>query len=90
VVWKGELLAPGTFEQVEQWMERVPRIDTMLVIGSSGGLSSHYIEDARARGAVVVHFNIARDNDIMEEGDWFMAGDAAQTVPWYIENFLDV
>jgi NAD-dependent SIR2 family protein deacetylase len=90
VVWRGEFLASGTFEQVEQWVASVPWIDIMLVIGTSGGLSSHYIEDARVRGAKIVHFNVARVDDVMEEGDWFIAGDAAQTVPHYLATHLDV
>jgi NAD-dependent SIR2 family protein deacetylase len=90
VVWIGEFLAPGTLEKVEQWMASVPQVDFMLVIGSSGGLSSHLIEDGRDRGAVDVHFNVVRVNDVMEEGDIFIAGDAARTVPYYIASYPDV
>jgi NAD-dependent SIR2 family protein deacetylase len=69
-------------------MTNAPRIDIMLVIGTSGGLSSHYIEDARMRGAVIVHFNIARMDDVIQDGDWFIVGDCEQTVPQYIKDFL--
>lgn len=86
VVWYGQLLAPGTLQRIDDWLDTTTRVDLMLVIGTSGRLSSGFIDDARARGATVAHFNIQYPNHLVEPGDWVVPGDAAITLPPIMEE----
>lgn len=62
-------------------MNSVPRIDLMLVIGTSGQLSEGFIDEARAKGAVVAHFDLKRNENLIRPGDWFVPGDVSDTLP---------
>jgi NAD+-dependent protein deacetylase sirtuin 5 len=95
VVWFGERLPEDIINAVEEWMSSSPRIDLMLVIGTSAKVwpAAGYIEKARAKGARVAVINMDR-NDVpggsrgLEEDDWFFEGDAGVIVPEILKSVI--
>lgn len=82
------MLVPGAYARIREWFDRVPRVDVLLVIGTSGRLHSHLVQDARDMGAVVVHFDQIRNPELVELEDWFICGDAAKTLPTLVDMVL--
>jgi NAD-dependent deacetylase sirtuin 5 len=91
VVWFGEELP--TLEYVDHWIQTVPRIDMMLVIGTEVNLSAPagFIHSARDSGAVIAHFNMKRleEDGLQEDEDFWFQGDAAVTLPAVIMQALE-
>lgn len=85
VIRLGELLTAGSLEAIDGWLDKVPQVDLMLVIGTSADLSSQFIDDGRAKGATVVHFNIRR-HDAIEDFDYVILGDVAVTLPTFVRQ----
>jgi NAD-dependent SIR2 family protein deacetylase len=82
------MLAHGTHDRINEWFDLVPRIDLLLVIGTSGQLHGHIIQDARDKGALVVHFDEIERASLVQPEDWFIRGDAAQTLPRLVDMAL--
>ncbi|OKL56345.1 hypothetical protein UA08_08378 [Talaromyces atroroseus] len=88
VVWFGESLPAHTLRAIDEWIESSPRIDLMLVIGTSSKVwpAAGYVDIAREKGARIAVVNMDR-NDApggvygLEPGDWFFEGDASEIVP---------
>lgn len=55
----------------------------MLVIRTSTRvfLVAEYIHRAREKGVFIAYFNLKRDNDFTQLGDWFVLGNVAVTLP---------
>lgn len=55
----------------------------MLVIGTSARVfpAAEYIHRAREMGAFIAHFNLERDDDHMQAGDWFVPDSVARSLP---------
>ncbi|KAL1970042.1 hypothetical protein VTN77DRAFT_6447 [Rasamsonia byssochlamydoides] len=93
VVWFGEPLPVRTIEAVDRWIRESPRIDLMLVIGTSAKVwpAAGYVDKARAKGARVAVVNMD-PNDIpgdgLEPGDWFFQGDAGVIVPEILKSVI--
>lgn len=85
VVRFGELLTAGSLDAIDGWIDGVPQVDLALVIGTSADLSSQFINDARAKGATVAHFN-TRYHDTVEDDDYFVPGDVASTLPLLVRQ----
>lgn len=84
VVWFGEMLPSDTVEAINAYMQAAPRIDLMLVIGTSAVVypAAGYVERARRKGARVAVVNVDRGSGVgLVEGDWFFQGDAGVLVP---------
>ncbi|KAF2109948.1 DHS-like NAD/FAD-binding domain-containing protein, partial [Lophiotrema nucula] len=86
VVWFTESIPQDTLKAIYDWIEAVPTIDTMLVIGTSAEVypGTAYIEAARKKGARVVVVNIEPEDPSvlgLEEQDWYIRGDAAEMLP---------
>ena len=83
VVLFGEKLPSAEFDHLDQWLSSIPRLDLMLVVGTSCKVfpAAEYIHRAREKGAYIAHFNLERDEDFIEPGDWYVPGDIAFTVP---------
>ncbi|KXS98542.1 hypothetical protein AC579_4793 [Pseudocercospora musae] len=83
VTWFGERLRQDCLDSIDRWLLSVPRVDLMLVVGTSCNVfpAAEYIHTARRKGAYVAHFNIARDDEWIEPGDWYVPGDVATTLP---------
>lgn len=91
VVWFGEPLPQDLLARTDQWLELLPRIDILLVVGTSATVfpAAEYISRAREKGAFVAHFNTVRDDELMCAGDWYVPGDAAVTLPRVVEEALN-
>ena len=91
VVWFGEALPEDVMHEVDHWINSVPKIDLMLVIGTSSKVypAAGYTEIARKKGARVAVINMDRDDAIgMREGDWFFGGDAGEIVPEILRSVV--
>ncbi|KAM3424146.1 hypothetical protein BST61_g11309 [Cercospora zeina] len=84
----GEMLAEGTLERIDHWMDEYGDVDLLLVIGTRGYTSSNFVTEARARGARVAHFDLQEQTAMFEEGDWFVQGDVASTLPSIVHAAL--
>ena len=88
IVWFGEQLPSDTLGDVDKFVAESPKIDIMLVIGTSAAVypAAGYVAIARDKGARVAVINMDR-NDIpggqhgMCRGDWFFQGDASTIIP---------
>ena len=84
VVWFGEMLPSDTVEAINEYIKAAPRIDLMLVIGTSAVVypAAGYVDRARKKGARVAVVNVDRSSRVgLMEGDWFFEGDAGAVVP---------
>jgi NAD+-dependent protein deacetylase sirtuin 5 len=87
VVWFGEALPEDTLAAIETWIDSSPKIDLMLVIGTTAEVypAAGYIEIARQKGARVAVINMDSENlgatGTLREGDWMFEGDAGVVVP---------
>lgn len=68
---------------VDRWLDTVPRVDLMLVIGTSARVfpAAEYIHKAREKSSLTAHFNFERDDELIQPGDWFVPGDVAISLP---------
>lgn len=95
VVWFGESLPAHTLRAIDDWIESSPRIDLMLVIGTSSKVwpAAGYVNTAREKGARVAVVNMDR-NDApggaygLQPGDWFFEGDASEIVPELLKSVI--
>ncbi|KAF2158943.1 hypothetical protein M409DRAFT_30573 [Zasmidium cellare ATCC 36951] len=92
VVWFGEQLPQEHLTRTDEWLESVPSVDLLLVVGTSARVfpAAEYIHRARAKGASVAFFNLEQDDDLIEAGDWFVPGDVATTLPRIVAEALDL
>lgn len=84
VVWFGEMLPSDTVEAINEFIEAAPRIDLMLVIGTSAMVypAAGYVDRAREKGARVAVVNVDPGSGVgLGRGDWFFGGDAGVVVP---------
>lgn len=90
VVWFGEMLPSDTVAAIDRFIQAAPRIDLMLVIGTSAVVypAAGYVERARRKGARVAVVNVDRGAGVgvgvgggEGRGDWFFEGDAGAVVP---------
>jgi len=94
VVWFGEMLPSDTVAAIDAFIAAAPRIDLMLVIGTSAVVypAAGYVERARRKGARVAVVNVDRSAGVgvgvggggrggEGSGDWFFEGDAGGVVP---------
>ena len=90
VVWHGELLPLTLLEELDSWIDSVPRLEVMLAVGTVATLSrsAELIDRARERGALVVHFNITQNDEVFEDEDLLFIGDAAELLPRVVEKVL--
>ncbi|KAF2497808.1 DHS-like NAD/FAD-binding domain-containing protein [Lophium mytilinum] len=90
VVLFGELLPEATLDYIDAWIDMVPTIDVMLVVGTTANLSrsAEFIDIAREKGAIIAHFDLATHEDLQEPEDLIFPGDAAETLPAVIGEAL--
>lgn len=92
VVWFGESLPEKTLNTIDDWLDYAPRVDLILVIGTSSKVypAAGYVDEARDKGARVAVVNM--DGDLPESGldmgDWFFKGDAGQIVPELLKGVI--
>ncbi|EME39020.1 hypothetical protein DOTSEDRAFT_181103 [Dothistroma septosporum NZE10] len=82
VVWFGEQLPLGLLSRVDDWLDQLPRVDLLLVVGTSCRVfpAAEYITRSREKGAKIAHFNLEADEAYTSSSDWFVQGDAAITL----------
>ncbi|PNS14932.1 hypothetical protein CAC42_2161 [Sphaceloma murrayae] len=93
VVWFGEMLPSKVINTVDKFITSSPKIDLMLVIGTSASVypAAAYVDRARAKGARVAVINKeAGDQPAsgLMKGDWFFQGDAAVIVPEILRSVV--
>lgn len=87
------MLPEKVLDDIDEWTQNSPKIDLIMVIGTSAKVypAAGYVDQARARGARVAIINMD-SNDVpasgLYKGDWFFEGDAAQIVPVLLENVI--
>lgn len=95
VVWFGESLPVDTLDSVDNWIHEAPKIDLILVIGTSAQVypAAGYVDVARSFGAKVAVVNM--DSGDMPRGysgtgtnDWFFHGDAGVIVPEILKSVI--
>ena len=79
VIWHRELLPLTLLDELDSWIDSVPRLEVLLVVGTVATLSrsAEFINRARERGAVVAHLDIRRSKELPENEDLFFRGDSA-------------
>ena len=91
VVWFGEPLPDEVMHTVHQWIDAAPKIDLMLVIGTSSSVypAAGYTEVARQKGARTAVINMDEE-DVrgLAQGDWFFKGDASEIVPEILKSAI--
>lgn len=96
VVWFNEPLPVDTITAIDDWMAASPKIDLMLVIGTSAKVypAAGYVDEARAKGARIAVVNMDREHvpasmlGKQEKKDWFFEGDAGAIVPHILESVI--
>ncbi|KAF2227346.1 NAD-dependent deacetylase sirtuin-5 [Elsinoe ampelina] len=93
VVWFGEMLPSKVINTVDEFIRGSPKIDLILVIGTSASVypAAGYVDRARAKGARVAVVNMeAGDQPAsgLMKGDWFFKGDAAEIVPEILKSVV--
>jgi NAD-dependent deacetylase sirtuin 5 len=91
VVWFGETLPTGVLESIDDWISSTPKIDLMLVIGTSSKVypAAGYTEIARSKGARVAVINMDQNDAFgLKKGDWFFQGDAGEIVPEILKSVI--
>ena len=85
------MLPPGIIDYLDYWIDSVPQLDVMLVVGTTANLSrsAEFIDRARERGAMIAHFDIHPNEELQEPEDIFVQGDAAVTLPGIIGEALE-
>lgn len=88
VVWFGEQLPEDLVDRVDGWLDDLPRIDLMLVIGTAARVfpAAEYTSRAREKGARIAHFNVELDEELVHPGDWCVIGDVAKTLPQLVAS----
>jgi len=85
VVWFGEALPHGTLDHIQKFIRKAPKIDIILVIGTSAKVypAAGYVDEARHKGARVAVINTEGDLPAsgLRKGDWLFQGDAAAILP---------
>jgi NAD-dependent deacetylase sirtuin 5 len=85
VVWFGERLAAGAPDVVDDWISEND-IDLVITVGTSLEVfpAAEWVETVRASGAslALVDTVITRKlEEMLDHGDWFFQGDAAEILP---------
>ena len=94
VVWFGETLDENMIESIDTWIEKSPKIDLMLVIGTTAEVfpAAGYIDQARRKGARVAVVNMESGflgaTGSLRKGDWMFEGDAGVIVPKIFESVI--
>lgn len=93
VVWFGESLPHKVISTVEDFIADSPKIDLILVIGTSARVypAAGYVDRAREKGARVAVINMDQSDapaSGLTEKDWFFHGDAAQIVPELLRSVV--
>ena len=91
VVWFGEALPEDVIESIDEWIRSTPKIDLMLVIGTSSKVypAAGYTEVARRKGARVAVINMDEGDAFgLKTGDWFFQGDAGEIVPEILKSVI--
>jgi len=91
VVWFGEALPSDTIDAINDFINSAPKIDLILVIGTSAKVypAAGYVEVARRKGARVAVVNVDRgDAKGLMKGDWFFEGDAGVVVPEILKGVI--
>ncbi len=85
VVWYGEMLPPGVFEQAEALSRSC---DVMLVVGTSGIVypAAGLPMVARSAGAIVIEVNV-EPSELTPGVDIFLQGTAGQVLPELVSSF---
>ena len=91
VVWFNESLPQHTLKSIDTWVDSFPKIDLMLVIGTSSVVwpAAGYTDIARRKGARVAVVNLEESElNGLTKGDWMFKGDAAQVVPELLKDVI--
>ena len=91
VVWFGEALPEDVMKSIDDWIQSTPKIDLMLVIGTSSQVfpAARYTDIAREKGAKVAVINMDEDDAVgLKSGDWFFQGDAGEIVPEILKSII--
>ncbi|KAL9127277.1 MAG: hypothetical protein Q9217_003812 [Psora testacea] len=95
VVWFNEMLPKDVLVGIDSFLEQSPRIDLIMVIGTSAKVwpAAGYVDKARDKGARVAVINMDRDDTPggrygLNRGDWFFQGDASIIVPALLEGTI--
>lgn len=87
VVWYSEKLPADLLDFVDGWLELVPRVDLMLVVGTTRNV---FVGEAVQKGARIAYLNKEElvggyeqgiVTEVGEDGEWFVRGDAALSLP---------
>ena len=98
VVWFGEPVDESARDRIHDWLDEVPKVDLMLVVGTTAVVypAAAYIHAARVQGARIAVFNTDppseedQDNPVtrLRDEDWFFQGDAASIVPEVLKETI--
>jgi len=78
-------------KSIGDWIQSTPKIDLMLVIGTSSQVfpAARYTDIAREKGAKVAVINMDEDDAVgLKSGDWFFQGDAGEIVPEILKSII--
>ena len=100
VVWFGEPIEEAARNRVHDWLDEVPQVDLMLVVGTTAVVypAAAYIHAARVQGARIAVFNTDppseedRENPVtkLRDKDWFFQGSAAEILPEVLKETIGV
>jgi NAD-dependent deacetylase sirtuin 5 len=92
VVWFGERLPEKVLEEIQTFIDTSPKIDIILVVGTSASVypAAGYVDEARAKGARVAVINTECDLPAsgLEDDDWLFQGDAAVILPELLKPLI--
>ncbi|KAF2765395.1 DHS-like NAD/FAD-binding domain-containing protein [Teratosphaeria nubilosa] len=86
VVWFGERLPSDALARIETWLYSGRNIELVLVIGTQ---RTSFVNETLGQGASLAWFNIVDGMmDDLGDANWFVNGDASQTLPYFIDLTL--
>ena len=100
IVWFGEPLDMAVIDRIHGWFDAEPKVDLMLVVGTSAIVfpAAAYIHTARTQGARIAVFNVDEPTEEMMENpvtrlrdeDWYFQGSAADVLPEVLKEVTGV
>jgi NAD-dependent SIR2 family protein deacetylase len=85
VCWFGEELPLDELNRVERWFQDARKVDLVLVIGTE---RTPFVREAQSKGAEVAWLNLFEDDLVDTGGDWYVSGNASETLPALVDRAL--
>lgn len=85
VCWFGEELPLDELNRVERWFQDTRKVDLVLVVGTE---RTPFVREAQSKGAEVAWLNLFEDDLVDTGGDWYVSGNASETLPALVDRAL--